>query len=87
MAEILVILSPNATDAERDEIAGIAAPQHSVSERVYVAEAGAQAEALLRAHPLVECVFTGSEGETALPVMPEGESLFARGWMQAAERG
>jgi len=81
MSEVLVILSPRATPEDRKQIARLAAPTQSISERVYVAQSNPGVLAQLRSAPGIALVLTGSEGVGGLPSLSEEEALFVRAWI------
>jgi hypothetical protein len=82
-SEILVILSPHVTAADREGVVRLAPPTQSISERVFIAQAGDVVAAQLRALPGVHQVFTGGEGAGTLPPLSDSEALFAQAWMSS----
>ncbi len=82
MSEILVILHAIATPEQRKEIARIAPPVQSISERVFLAQGDRPLEQL-RDLPGISQVFDGSEGAGRLPALDSAEALFAQAWFSS----
>src|SRR4051812_1438335 len=79
MSEVLVILAPTASLEDRNVIAKLAPPAHSISDRVWLAQTTALPQ--LRATRGIGAVFTADDPATALPALNDSETLFAQGWL------
>ena len=82
MQDVLLILHPQVSPADRAAIDRAARATQTISNRVFVAAVAAGPE-VLRAMPGVARVVTGGEAVETLPPLDEAESLFVRGWLSA----
>lgn len=82
MPEALIILQSSLSADERAAIARIAPVKQSISDRVFVADAGKGLDDL-RATPGIARVVTGGESVDTLPEMTDAERLFVGAWLSS----
>ena len=82
MKDVLLILAPEISQADREVISRAVTATQTISSRVFVGAAAGGPDAL-RAMPGVERVLTGGEAAGTLPPLDDAESLFVQAWLSA----
>lgn len=81
MSEVLLILQPSITKANREAVLRAAPATQSISNRVFLAAASDAALANLRSMAGIARVLTGAEPTQSLPQLDDAESLFVQAWL------
>lgn len=81
MSEVLLILQPSITQANREAVLRAAPATQSVSSRVFLAAASDAVLANLRSMPGIARVLTGAEPIQGLPQLNDAELLFVQAWL------
>lgn len=81
MPEVLIILDPSITNADREAVRGIAPVTQSISNRVLLSDVNDAALASLRSMAGVVRVVTSAEPAPSLPPLDDAESLFVEAWI------
>jgi hypothetical protein len=79
--EILILLDPSITKADRAAILGVAPVMQSISDRVFLADVNDAAVANLPSMAGIAKVVTGAERTQNLPALDDAESLFVQAWL------
>lgn len=81
MPEVLIVLDPSITKADREAAFRVAPVTQSISNRVFLAAVNDAALAHLRSMAGIARVVTGAEPTQGLPQLDYEESLFVQAWL------
>ena len=81
MPEVLIILAPSITNANREAVLRVAPVTQSISNRVFLANVNDAGLANLRSMAGIARVVSSAESAQSLPPLDDAESLFVQAWL------